>query len=258
MVRFLVPWALALLSFSIAFAQGDPLDDFEEDDDGGYHFGFKGGLTVATQNWNSFEMEPLLIYHGDLFIESLREEGLFSLWAQLGYHIRGSRLQSQIGSNQAGQVFRTPSESFQFQNIVLGVGGKQIFGYLGVSNAYWLLGLRAEYTVNTNLDDFDRIGNDAFRNFFPFENYDWINRFVFGATVGAGLEIPLGLESEVLVELSVQPDFSLQYNQPQLNNVISANPFTSAPTTIGARQIRNVTIELSAGFRFRRRVIYID
>lgn len=256
MNRFIALLGLSLFSFGVMVAQTDPLDDFEEDDDGGYHFGFKGGLTVGTQNWGAIEREPLLTYHGDLYMESLREEGLFSLWASLGYHIRGSRLQSLIAGDQTGQAFRTPSETFQFQNIVLGLGGKQIFSYVGASNAYWTLGLRAEYTIDTNLDEFDRIDNVGQRLFFPFENYDWINRFVFGATVGAGLEIPLGLESEMILELTVQPDFTLQYNQPELGNVI--NPFTSAPTTIGARQIRNISIELSAGFRFRRRVIYTD
>lgn len=246
---------MAILGIGVASAQSDPFD-VESDDEGGYLFGVKGGLTVGTQNWGSFEREPLIGYHGDLFIESLPELGQFSLWAQLGYHQRGSSLQRQIGATITGQVFQTPAQSFIFENIVLGLGGKQVFAYLGAADAYWLLGLRAEYNIDTNLDEFDRISDFAQRRFFPFESYDFINRFVFGVSVGAGISFPIGEGADVLLELNIQPDFTLQYNQPEIGNVI--NPFTTVPTTIPARQIRNISIELSAGFRFRRRVIYID
>ncbi|MEL6667583.1 MAG: hypothetical protein AAFY36_01565 [Bacteroidota bacterium] len=255
MRRFIGLLALWFVGIGLVSAQSDPFDvDYE--DEGGYLFGVKGGVTLGTQNWGSFEREPLIGYHGDLFIESLPELEKFSLWAQLGYHQRGSSLQRQIGASVTGQVFTTPAQSFIFENIVLGLGGKQVFAYLGAADAYWLLGLRAEYNIDTNLDEFDRISDFAQRRFFPFESYDFINRFVFGVSVGAGLSFPLGESTDVLLELNIQPDFTLQYNQPEIGNVI--NPFTSVPTSIPARQIRNISIELSAGFRFRRRIIYID
>ena len=39
----------------------------------GFAFGAKGGLTVGIQQWESFQRDPLLRYHGDLFVESLTE-----------------------------------------------------------------------------------------------------------------------------------------------------------------------------------------
>ena len=37
----------------------------------GFAWGIKGGFTLGTQNWNGFERDPLIKYHGILFIESL-------------------------------------------------------------------------------------------------------------------------------------------------------------------------------------------
>jgi len=61
------------------------------------------------------------------------------------------------------------------------------------------------------------------------------------------------------LEFTVNPDFSNQYNQPQIDNVIDPNPNSIRPTfTIPERQIRNLTFEVTAGFRFLRIVEYID
>ncbi|MEM7573128.1 MAG: hypothetical protein AAF433_09520 [Bacteroidota bacterium] len=254
MLRYFALSLACLFSLAALNAQ---FDDYEElEDEGGYLFGLKGGLTVGTQNWGGFEREPLLAYHGDLFIESLPEEGKFSLWAQLGYHIRGSSIQNRFGATTTGQVFLAPGESFQFRNAVLGVGARQVFSQRNTSNLYWLFGLRVEYTLDTNLDDYDSIEDIFLRGYFPFEDYNFINRVNYGAIVGGGFEFPLSPMVSALIEISASPDFSLQYNQPEIPNVI--DPRTAGNTTLPARQIRNLTLEVSAGFRFRRRIIYID
>ena len=39
--------------------------------DAGFYFGPKAGLTIGMQNWNQSERDPLLSYHGAIFIESI-------------------------------------------------------------------------------------------------------------------------------------------------------------------------------------------
>ncbi len=68
--------------------------------------------------------------------------------------------------------------------------------------------------------------------------------FSFSEFIGASLEF------------TVNPDFSLQYRQPAIPNV--RDPWSGQNTTIPERRIRNMTFELTAGFRFLRKVQYLD
>src|SRR5690606_31268447 len=52
----------------------------------GYTFGFKTGPTLGFQQWNDFQRDPLLGFHGALFMESLAEDDAYCLYTQLGYH----------------------------------------------------------------------------------------------------------------------------------------------------------------------------
>ena len=58
------------------------------------------------------------------------------------------------------------------------------------------------------------------------------------------------------LEISGSPDFSFQYNQGPIDNVI--DPFGGPNRSIGQRQIRNFTIEISFGLRFLRKWSYVD
>ncbi len=228
------------------------------ENDGGSFFGIRGGLTIGSQNWSGFEMQPLLTYHGDVFLETLPEEGKFSLWASLGYHVRGSRIQRRNAFDLSGNQFRVPAETFQFQNISLAVGGKQIFSYTKIADIYYTIGLRLEYTIDTNLDQYNDLTDisTAIRLYYPFESNDFIRRLNYGVLVGGGMDIPLSDKVGVTLQLSASPDFSLQYDQPPIENVI--DPFQAGNTTLPQRRIRNFSLELSAGFRFLRKVEYLD
>lgn len=228
------------------------------DNEGGYLFGIRGGASLGSQNWSGFEMRPLLTYHGDLFIESIPVEGKFSLWSSLGYHIRGSRINTRRAFDLNGNNFRVPGETFEFQNLSLAVGGKQVFKYLPVGDIFYTLGIRLDCNVDTNLDNFDELDRTsiAVRGFFPFENREWVRRFTYGVVMGGGIDIPLSEKVGAVVQLTASPDFSFQYNQPPIENVI--NPFQAGNTTLEERRIRNFTLELSVGFRFLRKVEYID
>ena len=54
-------------------------------------FGPKFGPSIGLQQWDNFEKDPLFAFHGSVYIESYSEDDIDnSLYAQLGYHVRGS------------------------------------------------------------------------------------------------------------------------------------------------------------------------
>ena len=207
-----------------------------------FHFGPKGGLAINLQQWNNFERDPLFSAFGDIFIESYSEGSTSSLFAQVGYHTRGSAVRFLS--------FNGPSfnNSFKFNNIVLVAAAKRYLSNKKSARPYYILGIRGDYTVSTNLSDFEQQQS----LFYPIEFY--VNKFNYGFTVGGGYDFPFGDLYGGFIELTISPDVSLQYEQPPIPNVI--NPFTCQATTIGERRIRNISLEITFGMRFLRKVEY--
>ena len=183
-------------------------------------------------------------YHGDLYIESLPAGNDFALFAQAGYHIKGSALRNLQANLGNGGVFRPPSQEFLFRNASVTVGAKQKFNFKDQAKAFYAFGIRGDYTLSTNLDSF-REGNSIFGLFFP-DNF-FVRRLNYGVYLGGGLEFALADLIGAVVELNISPDFSLQYQQPSIPNV--TDPFTSQLITLPERKIVNVVLELSVGIR---------
>jgi hypothetical protein len=220
-------------------------------------FGFKGGLALSNQQWESFQREPVLFLQGDVFIESLPVENKFALFAQAGYHPKGSAIQSRlVGNPFNGQLFREPRRRFVFHNASLVLGAKQKFEFAGSSQAYYILGVRGDYTVDTNLDEFQD-ENEGFAPIFPIDDERFIRRFNYGITVGGGWEFQFSEFVGGMIELSFHPDLSLQYEQPA-GTVQINNPQFVGQYNIPQRRIRNLALELSIGLRFLRKVVYVD
>ena len=226
---------------------------------GGYYFGIKGGLSIGFQKWNAFERDPLFRYHGIAFIESATEENV-GLFAQAGYHIRGSAIRTPVvtiqGISRPFDAFTVP---FEFQNVALSIGAKQKFALgLGENKFYYLIGVRGEYTIGTNLRPDGITEDHPFFFSYPFDEF--VNNINYGLIAGGGIEFNISEFVGALIELTVNPDFSKQYNQPEIPNVINPNQFSggSSNITIRERNIVNTTFELSIGFRFLRRVEYVD
>ncbi|MCB0641582.1 MAG: hypothetical protein KDC44_08080 [Phaeodactylibacter sp.] len=218
-------------------------------------FGVKGGLTVGIQQWNNIDQDPLFKYHGILFIESYdEEENLSSVFAQVGYHIKGSALRNTRFNLQNGNIYSLPTKEFQFRNISLTLGAKKKF-QLGAGSArhYYLIGIRGDYTVNTNLSDYE----DANQVFFSFLRSDnWVQKFTYGVTAGGGMEFPFSDYVGGVLEFTVNPDLSRQYRQPPLT---VTDPYNFPNTrNLGERLINNITLEVTLGIRFLRVVEYID
>lgn len=224
----------------------------------GVAFGLKGGPTMAFQKWDNSEREALFAYHFIASVESLAEEGEVSIFAQAGYHNRGSAIRirrfqyTDIGTG-APRTFNGRTTKYDFQNLGLSVGVKQRF-LASIGNLYYLLGLRGEYNLSNSLDQFSELPLSV-QSGFPSEA--GVQDFTFGFIFGGGFELPLGDYMDATIELTINPDFTKQYFQPAFNNAF--NPFTgNNDRNIPELNIRNNSIELTVGFRFKRVVEYID
>lgn len=220
-----------------------------------YAFGIKGGPTIGLQNWNGFEQDPLVKYHGILFIESAPEDNSFALFAQAGYHVKGSAIRNQFARNLfSNQISRIPPREFQFRNISISVGAKQKY-QLGLNTrTYYMFGLRGDYTLNTNLKEYEFFAQQFRTLIYPLDGFT--QKFNYGAILGGGFEFPFSELIAGILEVSINPDFSYQYRQPQINAVY--NPYTGNNNTLSERLIRNVSIEISLGMRFLHKIVYID
>ena len=127
----------------------------------------------------------------------------------------------------------------------------------GATKWYYLFGVRLDYTIDTNLDEFQEF-NERFPTYsiYPIDSPLFIRNFNYGASLGAGLEFPFSEYISGLLEFTVNPDFSIQYQQPAIPNV--TDPYTGNSVTLRERNIRNVTFEVTLGFRFLRKIEYID
>ena len=227
-----------------------------------FYFGVKGGPTISNQKWdNSFSRSPLWRYHIIAFIESAPEDNQFALFAQLGYHIKGSKIKTYATTiyPPGGAPYNVPARStpFIFKNLSLVLGAKQKFDVGGGDNKmYYLIGVRGDWTVDTQLRP-DGIDETYYYYYtYPFDIY--VNHFVFGMTAGGGFEFPFSEFVGGLFEFTVNPDFTRQYDQPAFTNVFNPNPNNPNNSNIPERSIMTTTFELTLGLRFLRKVEYID
>lgn len=221
-----------------------------------FAWGVKGGLTTGFQKWNRGDRDPLFAYHGIAFIESAPEGNQFAVFAQAGYHVKGSavryRNRSFTDPATGNNIDIAPStDRYEYKNISLTVGGKQKYDFGGGNTqVYYLIGIRGDYTVGTNLAEYDR-----FRSaFLPRDAF--VRKWNYGATLGGGFEIPISGYMSGLIELTVNPDFSEQYVQPPLTGV--RDPITGNNISLSELAISNNTVELSIGIRFLNYVEYVD
>lgn len=208
---------------------------------GQYYIGVKGGLGVNMQKWNNYERGILFTPCIDVFSES-NDDALNKLYISLGYHTRGSTVR--------GFGF-TSYNPYKFNNLVLEAGGKRMLSVDKKFNGYYILALRAEYTLSTNLN------GRAATSIYNLVDDTYVNKFNYGATVGGGFEMELGETKVLFFEVSVNPDLSKQYEQNETltieNPNPTPNPITTNPfITIVPQEVRNVSLELKVGIKFLR------
>ena len=216
---------------------------------------FQGGLTVGTQKWEGTEQDPLFRYHGLFSIESVPDNNAFGLFARVGYHVKGSAWRNNLFSNVGSQGFTILTQDFEFRNISLTLGAKKKFTDRGRATLYYLFGARGEYNIGTNLDEYVAANEFSGSPVYPFD--EAVLDFTYGLTLGGGAEVPVSEFISAVFEFTVNPDFALQYRQDAFNGTVFFNG-TAQQRTFQARNITNLTLELSVGFRFLHKIEYID
>ena len=177
----------------------------------GFAFGPKGGLSIGQQNFSGYQRDALFAYHGALYIESLSDENKNALFAQLGYHIRGSALRIPRHTNINGQDVPARTQKSKFGNLALYVGGKQKFD-LGLDNKWYFdFALRGEYNLSIELPSI-------------YSNLeDQVNKFVYGVSVGIGAEFMFSELVGALIEFNAHPDISDQITIPAQRSITNPN-----------------------------------
>ncbi len=213
----------------------------------GFYFGPKGGLAVGTQRWGGLDRQQLFGLHGALFLETLNSTGPGSFFFQLGYHQRGSAENATFFTG-GGNIFRQ-RQKFLFNNTALAFGAKRHLGDHYQYGPFFSFGLRLEYTLSTNLDEYAQ-----FAGYFPIEPF--VNKFNYGANISFGYDLELTELIGFTLEATISPDLSSQYLQPAIGSIVS--PITGQAIQLREQEIRNLSFEITAGFRFLRKVIYLE
>ncbi len=218
-----------------------------------YWFGVKGGAAYMSQTWGSgfsgssggsANRNPGFGPNLDVFIESGDPENKGSLYASAGYHSRGSAFQFISFYNDFND-----RQTFLFRNVGAEIGARRPLFQDGILDPYFTVGIRGEYTLNTNLSNYTQFNS----LFYPDDAF--VRKWNYGFTIGGGLETTVSEFIKYFFDVSIMPDLSYQYIQPPLFNV--RDPWAPNQTVnLELRQARNVSIELKAGIRFLRKVVY--
>lgn len=209
-----------------------------------YAFGLKIGPTIGVQRIaGASTNNALLQYHGAVFIETAPEESSSSLFAEAGYHIKGRSERYRSGINFfTGNPYDGYTLQLKFHNVSLSLGGRQRFLSRGALNAYYSMALRAEYNLKHELDFYEGLSAG-------------VNKFVYGVSLGGGFEFPLGEFVSGLLDFRVSPDVSRQIFVPPFEWL---NPITGQEQIFREQSVRNIALEVSVGFRFLHKIVYVD
>lgn len=205
-------------------------------------FGIMGGPSLSNQSVRGFQREPFLRFHGLMYIESISEINPNALYGRLGYHIKGSAVNIQRfiidGIEQEGRSY-----AMEFHNVSASVGFKQRreFGNL---HYHYGFGLRGDYNIKGKFGTL----------FAGLEGAQ--NKVTYGVNVDVGIEFPLSDLVSTVIEIGFSPDLGEQmYIPPQNTGFTYAD---GSPVILPETSLTNIVFEARAGFRFWRKIIYVD
>lgn len=201
------------------------------------------GPALSNQKVSGFSREPFLRYHVVASIESTSDISPNSLYARLGYHIKGSAVNIRSFVDQDNIRREGSSYAMEFQNLSFTLGIKQR-RELGNKHYYYGFGIRGDYNVGTNFG-------------LLFKGLEGAqNKFTYGVDVDLGLELPLSELISVIFEIGLSPDFAEQMFIPPQNTGYTYEDGSSV--ILPETKLTNVVIEARAGFRFWNKIIYTD
>jgi hypothetical protein len=208
-------------------------------------FGIMAGPSLSNQKVNGFPREPFVRYHALVFLESTSEISPNSLYARLGYHIKGSAVNVQRYYDIDNMEHAASSYSMEFHNVSFSIGVKQRKEF-GQKHFSYGFGLRGDYNVKTKFG-------------YLFKGLEGAqNRITYGVNVDAGIELPLSELVSVVIELGISPDLSEQMFIPALDTGYTYGDGSGQHLIIPETKLTNVVFEARAGFRFWHKVIYTD
>ncbi|HQW03342.1 MAG TPA: hypothetical protein PLR30_12735 [Saprospiraceae bacterium] len=202
-----------------------------------------GGLTMSTQTVNGFEKDPFLRLHAVGYMESSSEISPNALYASLGYHTKGSAVNSPAYIDDVGNEHPQQSNSMEFHNLSLGFGVKQR-KEVGANFLSYGFGVRGDFNLST---DFGSLYNGL-------EGTE--RNFTYGLDFNVGFEFPMSELVSTTIEIGFSPDLSEQIYIPYQDT--NYNYSNGQPVIIQESSIKNIVFEARAGFRFWRKVIYTD
>lgn len=202
-------------------------------------YGFLGGLTLGTQQWNGFDRDLLLTWNGRFFYESLVTDK-FSAVMEVGLHNRGSGIRSQF-INLGSSNLQTRYSKMVFRNASIMGGAKQIYDLKENMEAYVKLGVRLEYTVADTFEIFEQYA-------------DAVRPFNYGITLGGGIHFgPKDGPVQFILDAQVAPDFSQQLYAPPAQ---IWNRYTQQYQTFSEQKVTNLSFEITLGVRWVNKYYY--
>src|SRR5687768_1181133 len=200
------------------------------------------GPTLSTQKVGGFSRDPFLRYHGYVSIESTSDISPNALYARVGYHIKGSAVNSPDFYDQDGNQYEGSSSAMEFHNVSFSLGIKQR-RELGTKFFHYGFGVRGDYNVKTKFGTL----------FAGLEGAQ--NKFTYGVDVDLGVELPLSELISTVFEIGISPDFAEQlFIPPQRTGYYVNGQEIIMPET----RLTNVVIEARLGFRLWNKIIYTD
>lgn len=207
-------------------------------------YSIMAGPSLSTQAVNGFQKEPFIRLHFKAVMESSSDISPNSALLSLGYHTKGSAVRTfgyydpNTGKNRPSQ-----SSAMEFHNLSLSAGVKQR-KEVGETFLSYGLGVRLDYNLSTDFDAF-------------FEGLQGAkNQFTYGLNLDIGWEFPLSELVSATVEIGFSPDLSAQIYIPAQNT--GYQDANGNNIIIQETEMKNVVFEARAGFRFWRKVEYID
>ena len=207
----------------------------------------KVGVVGGVSNFSNFQSLPLISYHASLAFEGYEEGAKNSFFGQIGIHNRGSNVRVLVPAGAITSLDRR--QNIRLSNISGQAGLKNRISSQSSKRPYYSFGLRLEYTLSNNFESFEELAG-----ILPLEPF--INRWNYGASLAFGYEFEFSELFGGIIEASLHPDLSFQYNQQESISIIA--PINGQTVTLPRRQVRNVTFEISFGLRLINKVVYIN
>ncbi|HRH99656.1 MAG TPA: hypothetical protein PK006_01275 [Saprospiraceae bacterium] len=204
-------------------------------------YSIKTGSGMGFQKWNFGKRDPLLVYQGDIIIDSEGSgETKNSIYGSLGYHIRGGGLRINGFRDLNGNFFTGGNFGMRFYNACLEIGMKRFLNNNSF-RPYYGMGARGEYTLKSKFD-------------FQEGYKDFVRKFNYGISLRGGGEWQLKKLIALGFEVGVCPDISKQIFVPQGTKYLDY--FTNTIQTSAGEAVRNLTIEFNIYIRFLHLIIY--